>query len=197
MFNLIFVYLHCLGDGGCGKTVLLCAYTEKDIQLQTDDYIPTVLDTYSAALKVGERDVALEIFDTAGQEDFAHIRKAVYPSTDVFILCYSVVNRASLDNIEKFWSIETKLVKPKAPAILAGNKLDLKDVKPHLYCTPEIAEETRLKIDAQAQVQCSAKEEALRIRNDGMVDKIFKFAIKFGLQINRKKKGCCCSCLML
>ena len=74
------------------------------------------MDTYTAALKVGDKDVNLEIFDTAGQEDFKHIRQAVYPSTDVFILCYDCVSRGSLDNTETFWYPEMKSVKPKALA---------------------------------------------------------------------------------
>lgn len=176
----------------------MCAYTKQDDKIELKDHIPTVLDTYSALLQVGDRDIALEVFDTAGQEDFAHIRKAVYPGTDIFIMCYSCVNRGSLDNIESFWYTETKKVLPKVAVVLAGNKVDLKESQPKLYVKHELADETRMKIGARAHVQCSARDEALGISKEGQVEKIFKYAIKFGLQLKRKPEDptkCACSLL--
>lgn len=106
-------------------------------------------------------------------------------------MCYNVVARGSLDNVENFWSPETRREIPKVPIILAGNKLDLKSKHLKTYVREEEGEETRLKINAQAHVQCSAKQEILNETNDQLVDKIFKFAIKFGLEIGRKRRALC------
>lgn len=70
--------LCAIGDGGCGKTVLLYAYTRKKFD---ERYIPTVLDTYLGEIKVRDTRLSLEIYDTAGQEDFEQVRTLVYPGT--------------------------------------------------------------------------------------------------------------------
>ena len=69
-----------LGDGGVGKTVLFYAYTKK---LYGDKYIPSVMEYQPLpTVQLDGRRVSLEIYDTAGQEDFVQIRSLVYPGTD-------------------------------------------------------------------------------------------------------------------
>lgn len=59
--------------------MLLHAYSKKKFN---ENYDPTVLETFVAKARVGEFEVDFEIYDTAGQEDFADIRRLVYPGTD-------------------------------------------------------------------------------------------------------------------
>ena len=69
-----------LGDGGVGKTVLYYAYTKKQFG---DEYVPNVMEFQPMpTMQLDGRRVNLEIYDTAGQEDFVQIRTLVYPGTD-------------------------------------------------------------------------------------------------------------------
>ena len=51
----------------------------------------------------------------------------MYPKTDVFVLCFSLVSPKSLINIRDKWIPEIKEHCPDTPYILVGMKSDLRD----------------------------------------------------------------------
>ncbi|KAG2377925.1 hypothetical protein C9374_009010 [Naegleria lovaniensis] len=117
--------LVCIGDGGIGKTMMLISFAFGKVA--DDSYVPTVFDNYSAHVKYGNETVLLNLWDTAGQEDYDRIRPLSYPETDVFILAYSVVNPDSYHNVRVKWFRELKHHCPNSPFILVGTKTDLRD----------------------------------------------------------------------
>ena len=48
------------------------------------------------------------VFDTAGQEEYDRLRPMAYTDTDVFIVCFSMVDRDSLENILNKWAPEVR-----------------------------------------------------------------------------------------
>jgi small GTP-binding protein len=88
-------------------------------------YEPTVFDNYSASLMVDGTPLTLSLWDTAGQEDYDRLRPLSYAQTDCFLLCFSLINQASLNNLTSKWLPELRVNAPYAKIVLVGTKSDL------------------------------------------------------------------------
>ena len=113
-----------IGDGAVGKTSLLWSYA---LSRFPEDYEPTVFDNYTCHVCVDGKIVALNLWDTAGQEEYDRLRPLSYHSTDVFVIAFSLINKTSLSNITQKWLPELKAYCPNAKIVLCGNKSDLAD----------------------------------------------------------------------
>lgn len=151
-----------VGDGAVGKTALLIAYTTNTFH---QDYIPTVFDNYSASTMVDNKAYVLGLWDTAGQEEYDRLRPLSYPQTDVFLLCFSVVNPMSLKNVRDKWNVELSHHCPDVPKILVATKIDLREDREALerLASHKMApvprhkgEELAREIGATKYVECSA-----------------------------------------
>ncbi|CAI9764333.1 unnamed protein product [Fraxinus pennsylvanica] len=158
-----FIKCVTVGDGAVGKTCLLISYTSNTFP---SDYVPTVFDNFSANVVVDGSTVNLGLWDTAGQEDYNRLRPLSYRGADVFILSFSLISRASYENVSKKWIPELRHYAPGVPIILVGTKLDLREDKQFFADHPGAVpittaqgEELRKLIGAAAYVECSAKTQ--------------------------------------
>ena len=88
------------GDGAVGKTALLISYTTNKFP---HEYIPTVFDNYTLKTVVDQTPVHLDLYDTSkGNGDFGdRLIYLIYPKTNVFLICFSIVNPISFENIKQ------------------------------------------------------------------------------------------------
>lgn len=57
------------------------------------------------------------------QEDYDRLRPLSYPMTDVFLICFSVVNPASFQNVREEWVPELQEYAPNVPYLLIGTQV--------------------------------------------------------------------------
>ncbi|CAI0435159.1 unnamed protein product [Linum tenue] len=193
-----FIKCVTVGDGAVGKTCLLISYTSNTFPT---DYVPTVFDNFSANVVVDGSTVNLGLWDTAGQEDYNRLRPLSYRGADVFILAFSLISKASYENIAKKWIPELRHYAPGVPIILVGTKLDLcmplilsrngvdlrddkqffNDHPGAVPITTAQGEELKKLIGAPAYIECSSKTQQ-------NVKAVFDAAIKVVLQPPKQKK---------
>ncbi|ODV96158.1 hypothetical protein PACTADRAFT_40355 [Pachysolen tannophilus NRRL Y-2460] len=113
-----------VGDGAVGKTCLLISYTTNKFPA---DYVPTVFDNYAVTVMIGDDPYTLGLFDTAGQEDYDRLRPLSYPSTDVFLVCFSVIAPSSFENVREKWFPEVHHHCPGVPCLIVGTQVDLRN----------------------------------------------------------------------
>ena len=119
-----------IGDGAVGKTSLIKKYTRGEFNEQ---YIMTLGAQFTEHDTViqGES-IRLVLWDIAGQEEFAQLRKGFYKGSRACIIVFSHEENEhgenSFKNISK-WLIDIKKNCGNLPIILFGNKIDLiKDI---------------------------------------------------------------------
>jgi small GTP-binding protein len=175
-----------VGDGAVGKTSLLLAYTNDNFSF---NYIPTIFDNYCSHICVDGKYYNINLWDTAGQEEYSRLRSLAYPMTDVFILCYSTISKTSFENIKDHWYKELRHYSPSAPIILVGTKVDLrKIIAEHISYEDGIMK--AFEIDAKSFFECSAltRKSIIQIFEDAV--RIAESKTKINTNINIKKKKC-------
>ncbi|KAJ7281850.1 ras family-domain-containing protein [Mycena rebaudengoi] len=115
------------GDGACGKTSLLNVFTRGFF---SQVYEPTVFENYVHDILVDDQQVELSLWDTAGQEEFDRLRSLSYAETHVIMICFSVDNPISLENVETKWLEEILEYCPGVKLVLVALKCDLRDDRP-------------------------------------------------------------------
>ena len=83
-------------------------------------------DSYRKQVNIDGEDCLLDIFDTAGQEDFSAVRDQYMRTGDGFLCVYSIILEPSFSAVSGFYEhiLRVKDLE-ELPFILVGNKCDL------------------------------------------------------------------------
>ena len=114
-----------IGDAAVGKSNLLVRYTSEQFK---EEYQLTIgVEFGSNNVIIGDNTYRIQIWDTAGQENFRSITRSYYKNTACAIIVYEISNKKSFENISS-WIEECKNTAPKSILmVLVGNKCDLED----------------------------------------------------------------------
>jgi small GTP-binding protein len=182
------VKLVAVGDGAVGKTSLLITFATDKFPPK---YVPTVFENHTKQMK-REKDgsnVILQLWDTAGQEDYDRLRPLSYPGADVVLLCFSTVTRSSFESVKEKWHPEVAHYVPEALTLLVGTKIDLREAgepdpatKEHDPVSKEEGESMKKSIKASKYLEVSAKTRL-------NLDETFNMAVELVLEQRRQSEA--------
>ena len=116
-----------IGDAAVGKSNLLLRFTQNDFK---NEYQLTIGVEFGAKnIEINNKKFRLQIWDTAGQENYRSITRAYYKNSVCAILVYDISNRESFEHISN-WIEDCLAQSPKTVfMVLVGNKSDLEDYR--------------------------------------------------------------------
>ena len=186
-----------LGDSSVGKTCFLLRYCDKSFQ---DVHLSTIGLDYrlkTITLK-NNKNIKLQIWDTAGQDRFRAITKNYYKSANGVLLIYDISNLQTYENVKNWISQIREEANPNVIIYLVGNKIDLPKEKRvvNIEDGEKIAEEFEIKFkEASAKSGTNVNEifEELVEQIDEKFSKLEAPKKKKGNQLytGTKKKKCC------
>ena len=92
-----------IGDSGVGKTCLINQYSKQEF---TGEHVTTITaggDKTFKDVNVGNKTVKLEIWDTAGQEQYKAVNKIFMNKAKIAAIIYDMTNQETFDNIKNWY----------------------------------------------------------------------------------------------
>ncbi|XP_046355516.1 transforming protein RhoA-like [Haliotis rufescens] len=185
-----------VGDAGCGKSCLLLRFLKG--HFITNDEAGSTFETGTSTVFVQGQKIELMVCDTGGSSMFDSLRQLSYNDGDVIVICYSITDRDSLQNVSERWRPEMlSHVTSDRPIVLVATKKDLRDSdlsfssvrgSDKLHQEPVTTlegQEMREKLDAVDFIECSAKQD------DG-VRELFQRVAEVGLESSRSRRKKIC-----
>ena len=189
-----------IGDSGVGKSCFFTQFTEGDFK---EDHNVTIGVEYGARiLKIGDKQIKLELWDTAGQEAFRAITRSFYRNANGVILMYDLTRLDSFESLEDWLRDIRTNSAPDITILAVGNMLDLAGEEREVDAdTAEtFVRENKLDgfIEASAKTSEHVNEafvniaEILQRKHPGKVEsKPVVAPIQIKHTVPTKKKGCC------
>ncbi|KAL6471484.1 hypothetical protein MHYP_G00201340 [Metynnis hypsauchen] len=135
-------------------------------------------------ITVDSKTIKLELRETVGQNPNDRSRAVAYCGTNVFILCFSISNRSSFDNIKAMWRPEVSQHCPEVPFLLVGTKKDLRrDRGQRTPVTKQQGEALAKEIKAVKYLECSTVEGGEGVKE------VFEEAVRAYLNSKPKEQG--------
>lgn len=139
-----------LGDGRVGKTSLVNRFVKNTF---TKSYLHTIgMEPSFHNLNVQKTDIALQIFDIAGEKSFSKLREMFYRGARGGLITFDLTRRDTLASVEA-WHREVLKKAKGGKYILVGNKNDLPDQR---QVSAEEAQKVKDKLQLLDYIETSA-----------------------------------------
>ena len=120
-----------IGNSGVGKSCLSLKATKNIFEEQ---FMSTVgFEFFAFNIKINEKIIKLQIWDTCGQEVYRSLISNFYRSSSMAIIVYSIDNEESFNDLDN-WVKQLKThSSPDCKVFIIGNKNDLEDQRKVSY----------------------------------------------------------------
>ena len=172
--NVSYLYkLVFLGEGAVGKTSLVGRFVYDSFE---GDYLATIgTDIHLKMVQVEDTTVKLVIWDIAGQDNFAQLRRAYYMNASGAFFVFDTTRPETINRIDD-WINALRAVTGEIPLVLLENKVDLESAIPQ-EVKDEIISKYKVKIIPTSAKEDTNVEEAFK----EMTAKILKKSRKKGI----------------
>ena len=121
--NLPSIKIILLGDSGVGKSSIIKRYME-------DKFDSNIAVTFGSnflekIITIKDKKVKLELWDTAGQEEFRSVTKIFIKNSKIVVLVYNITVKQTFENLNYWYDFIHKEIGQNIIYGLAGNKTDL------------------------------------------------------------------------
>ena len=141
-----------IGDSGVGKSCLTNKATKNVFETAYNTTIG--FEFFSFNIKINDKVLKLQIWDTCGQELYRSLITNFYRNSSLAIMVYSITSKKSFDNVDT-WLKELKMhSNPDAKVFLIGNKQDLEESR---VVSKEEGEKYAKEIGINSFMETSAK----------------------------------------
>eukprot|EP01105_Mastigella_eilhardi_P022736 TRINITY_DN5649_c0_g1_i6.p1 TRINITY_DN5649_c0_g1~~TRINITY_DN5649_c0_g1_i6.p1 ORF type:complete len:228 (+),score=58.69 TRINITY_DN5649_c0_g1_i6:79-684(+) len=121
-FSFLFKYI-IIGDTGVGKSCLLLQFTDKRFQPVHD--VTIGVEFGARMITIDDKQIKLQIWDTAGQENFRSITRSYYRGAAGALLVYDISRRETFNHLGSWLEDAKQHGNQDVTIVLIGNKLDL------------------------------------------------------------------------
>jgi len=121
-YAYLFKYI-IIGDTGVGKSCLLLQFTDKRFRQMHD--LTIGVEFGARMLTIDEKQIKLQIWDTAGQESFRSITRSYYRGATGALLVYDIARRSTFESLSTWLHEARQHAKPDMVIMLIGNKCDV------------------------------------------------------------------------
>ena len=125
-FNFVIV-----GESGVGKSCIVLNFAEQKPRRQHQ--VTIACEFAARIMPVKGRDIKIQIWDTAGQENFRSITRSYYRSSVAAIVVYDITSKRSFEKIASWLEELRENAHTKVSIVLVGNKSDLDDSREVLF----------------------------------------------------------------
>ena len=129
-YDKLFRYI-IVGDMAVGKSCILLQFTDNKFRVQHE--LTIGVEFGAKTIELNNKTIKIQIWDTAGQEQFQAITRTYYKGAIGALLVYDITRRDTFTHVTK-WLEEVKSNSSKSICvILIGNKKDLEDKRQVTY----------------------------------------------------------------
>ncbi|KND01106.1 small GTP-binding protein domain [Spizellomyces punctatus DAOM BR117] len=116
-----------IGTSNCGKSCLLSRFVENKFKAGSAHTVG--IEFGSKVVKIGNKAVKLQIWDSAGQERFRAVTRSYWRGAAGCLLVYDVTSRSSFTQLKGWLDDARALASPDVVVVLVGNKMDLEEYR--------------------------------------------------------------------